>query len=62
MNKRRYTIGLTISIFGISFLLLDAIDYIMRWNQISSAISVIGIVLVIFGSGLSKRAKEDQKK
>jgi hypothetical protein len=49
VSKRKYTIGLTISIFGISFLLLNTIDYIMRWNQISSAISVIGIMLAVIG-------------
>ncbi|MFZ5515401.1 MAG: hypothetical protein ACOY90_02105 [Candidatus Zhuqueibacterota bacterium] len=56
-HKTRYTIGLVIGILGIVFLLLNAADYVMRWNQISSGISGIGIALTVIGAGLMVRTK-----
>ena len=61
-NKTRYAIGLAMGIFGIAFLLLNALDYLLKWDQIGFAILPIGIMLALIGAGFMESAKRNQKK
>lgn len=61
-NKTKHTLGVAIGILGLVLLLISALDYLMGWNQISSAISAIGILLALAGLGVRKRSMEDQEK
>jgi protein-S-isoprenylcysteine O-methyltransferase Ste14 len=61
-NNTRHAIGLAMSIFGVALLVLGAVDYIVKWNQISSGITGIGIMLAVIGAGLVRSTKGDQKK
>ena len=60
-NTRRLT-GLTLAVVGMLLLLLNAADYIFGWNQISSAISAIGLMLTVIGAGIARRPKDSQQK
>lgn len=59
-NTKR-TFGLALAILGVAFLLLNAADNVMRWNQISSAVSAISLVLVVVGAGLTRRPRSDRQ-
>ena len=61
-NHTKQALGLAMSIFGIALLSLGAVDYIMKWNQISSAISGIGIMLAVVGASLVRNTRVNQKK
>lgn len=58
--KTRRSIGLILVILGIAFLLLNALDYVMRWNQMDSSVSAIGLMLAVIGSGFLRRARESK--
>jgi hypothetical protein len=59
-NNRRI-FGLTLAILGFAFLLLNGVDYIFGWDQVNSAVSAVGLMLVVIGSGLSRTKKDIQQ-
>lgn len=61
MNYSRRTTGLTLAILGLVFLILNALDYVMGWNQMSSAFTAIGIMLCLVGAGLARCPQDTQK-
>jgi hypothetical protein len=56
-NSNR-TRGIIMGLVGLLLLLLNALDYLLGWNSISSSISVIGIVFAVIGAGMVKRARQ----
>jgi hypothetical protein len=60
-HSNRNTFGLTLVILGFAFLLLNGIDYILGWNQVSSGVSIVGIMLVVIGSTLARNKKDVQQ-
>lgn len=60
-NKSRRIIGITLGVSGMALLMLNAIDYLMRWNQINSGIPAIGMMCTVIGAGLIKRIEVDRK-
>lgn len=58
----RQIVGIILIIAGMSLLILNALDYVLGWNQISSAISAIGLMLVIFGVGFAGYWRKTKKK
>lgn len=55
-NKAKHFSGLFLAMLGMVLLLLNAADYVMGWNRISSAISAIGLMLAVVGAGLVRNA------
>lgn len=49
-NKRKRAFGRTLAILGMSLPILNAVDYVIGWNQISSAVSAIGLMLAVIGA------------
>ena len=57
-NRTGHLTGLIMVISGIALLMVNALDYVMHWNQLDSSISAIGLMLVVIGGGLLRRTKE----
>ena len=53
MNRRKA--GQSVTLFGFLLVLLGAADYFFRWNSISSAVWVIGLMLAAVGMFAAKR-------
>ena len=62
MNMTKRTVGLTMAIVGLVLLILNALDYLLGWNQISSAFTPISVMLALIGAGLARYPKKDQQK
>lgn len=58
----RQIVGIILIIIGMVMLVLNALDYVLGWNKISSAISAIGLMLVIFGAGITGKWRKLEKK
>lgn len=59
-NKRKHAIGLLMSIMGLIVLIVNALDYLLQWNQFSGAWTAIGLVLVVIGGGLVRNNRNDK--
>lgn len=57
-NKTRRIIGLTLVSIGIALLVLNVLDYVLRWSQMDSSVSAMGLMLAVIGGGLLRGAKE----
>ncbi|MDD5254353.1 MAG: hypothetical protein PHG05_04640 [Candidatus Nanoarchaeia archaeon] len=54
-----FNLGKLIAIIGFIFILLDAIDYLLGWTNISAGVMVIGLILVVIGMFINKKSKKD---
>ncbi|MFH0832084.1 MAG: hypothetical protein V1886_04445 [archaeon] len=52
---KKRVFGIAIAILGFILILVNAADYILNLNRISSAVSVIGLVLVAAGMALCRK-------
>jgi protein-S-isoprenylcysteine O-methyltransferase Ste14 len=57
-NDFQRMIGLVLAAVGMLLLVLNAIDYLLGWNQIGSWMSAIGMMLAVIGAGLAHRRGE----
>ncbi len=44
--------GLVMAIVGLALLVLNAADYVLGWDEVSSPMPLIGIIFVVVGVGL----------
>lgn len=58
-NQTKHFIGMVMWILGLILIVLNAIDYIVGWNQIESGVSGIGLMLILFGLGLYRFNREN---
>lgn len=56
-HARSRIIALTLSITGMALLIVSAADYLLGWDRVSSAISALGLTLVVIGSRYAARAR-----
>jgi hypothetical protein len=54
-DRTKHIIASALVCAGTLFLILNAADYVMRWNQINSSISAIGLGLVVIGGALARK-------
>jgi len=60
--KTNNIVGIILIIIGMVMLVLNALDYVLGWNKISSAISAIGLMLVVIGAGITGKWRKLEKK
>ncbi|MDD5765137.1 MAG: hypothetical protein PHW79_02625 [Candidatus Marinimicrobia bacterium] len=60
--KTNNIVGIVLIIIGMVMLVLNALDYVLGWNKISSAISAIGLMLVLIGAGITGKWRKIEKK
>jgi uncharacterized membrane protein len=52
---KKKTSGLIMAIVGFIMILINALDYIFGWNNISPAFGIIGLIFVAIGMKIKKR-------
>lgn len=53
-------LGLALAILGLAVLILNAADYLLRWNRISAGLAAIGLMLVFVGASLARTPQVPQ--
>jgi hypothetical protein len=50
--------GIIITVIGFIMILISALNYIFKWEMMTTAYTAIGIVNIAIGAGLIKRSKQ----
>lgn len=55
MNSKKI-LGIAMVLIGVIILVVHASGYIFKWDIGKSALTILGFIFIIFGSGIIKKA------
>lgn len=57
MRSTTAIFGIALGVLGLLLLIVNALDYLFNWNQVSAVVTAVGIGLTIAGALMVRRAR-----